>query len=156
MKVSDMSLQGQREFRNMMKVIPFGVCLLLVLLVVDFLFDGGAMIVLNISILALVLSLPALLYGLDRLEQRYPGLYPYFNFKLRKLRRDNGGQISILGIITAFLTIVVYFSLIPSINAVIDEQLPNLGTVEASLVRLIHVVFIGVILGTIVIYSRQE
>jgi len=101
--------------------------------------------------------MPYLLYVLDLLEQRHPWLEPYFNpFDRLKVKQDTGGQISIIGILAAFLTLAVYMALIPAINAVIDANIGDLGVVEQTLVGLIHLVFIVTIIGSIIMYSQRE
>lgn len=148
-----LSVRGNREMHFLLRLLLVA---LSGVLLIGLSFPWMGFMLLGLT--GVLVSMPFLLYALDKLEQKHPWLEPYFNPFDRKPRRDSSddGQISIIGILAAFLTIAVYFSLIPAINSVIDANIGSLGPVEQTLVGLIHLVFIVTIIGSIVIYSQRE
>jgi uncharacterized BrkB/YihY/UPF0761 family membrane protein len=64
------------------------------------------------------------------------------------------GQMTIIGILMIFLTLVVLAVLIPQFNNVINQLLPNLDDLSAWFVKIIPITITICILFAILWYAR--
>lgn len=74
----------------------------------------------------------------------------------QKFRESNTGQMSLVGIVSAFISLVVYVALLPAINDVINDALPELGSMEQTIIQLIPLILLLTIIMGIIIYGTPH
>lgn len=69
---------------------------------------------------------------------------------------DKAGQLTIVGILTIFLELVVYMAMLPAINQVINDMLPNLDPTSQTIVSLFPLFLTVAITANIFIYMSPQ
>lgn len=69
---------------------------------------------------------------------------------------DRGGQLTIVGLLTIFLELVVYAAMLPSINQVVNDLMPNLDPTSQMIVSLLPLFLTVAITANIFIYMSPQ
>jgi len=69
---------------------------------------------------------------------------------------DRQAQINIVSIIGIFVMIVAYWAMLPVINDIITDILPELGEIEKTLMQMIPFFILLAIIASIFTYTRPE
>ena len=69
---------------------------------------------------------------------------------------DRAGQLTIVGLLTIFLELVAYMAMLPAINQVINDLLPNLDATSQTIVSLIPLFLTIAITANIFIYMSPQ
>ena len=73
---------------------------------------------------------------------------------MRKITKNNKGQMTIIGLLSIFILLVVYGAFLPTINTEIANALPHLSGASALLLQMFNLFVVVAILSTIMIFVQ--
>lgn len=81
---------------------------------------------------------------------------PRFNAMAKLLERKDPAQLSLFGMFSFLISLIVYVAILPILNATITEALPNIGTLGQFILLSVPVLLLLGLLMSLLYYIRPQ